>query len=98
MSDVQQTISPDPSYVPPRRRAPRAILTKILIAINVLVFASMVASFGMASMRDFTTAQVIHWGADWGPLTLGGQPWRLLTSGYVHGNLLHIALNMWCLW
>ena len=27
-----------------------------------------------------------------------GEWWRLVTSTFVHVSLLHIALNMWCLW
>jgi rhomboid protease GluP len=42
--------------------------------------------------------QALRWGADYGPLTLTTQPWRLLTAMFVHGGLLHIATNMWCLW
>jgi len=44
------------------------------------------------------TTQLLKWGAAFGPLSLGTQPWRLLTATFVHGGLLHIALNMWCLW
>jgi len=43
-------------------------------------------------------AQLLNWGANYGPLTLQGQPWRLLTANYVHIGIIHIALNMWCLW
>jgi len=45
-----------------------------------------------------TTQQLLQWGANWGPLSLGPQPWRILTSNYVHAGIIHIALNMWCLW
>ena len=45
-----------------------------------------------------TTEQLVRWGADYGPYTLGPEPWRLVTSMFLHGNLLHIATNMWCLW
>jgi rhomboid protease GluP len=45
-----------------------------------------------------TGAQLLPWGANWGPLSLGHQPWRILASNYVHVGVLHIALNMWCLW
>jgi rhomboid protease GluP len=40
----------------------------------------------------------VHWGANYGPFTLSGQWWRLVTCMFVHGSLLHIAFNMWCLW
>ena len=33
-----------------------------------------------------------------GRYTVSGQWWRLLTCVFVHGGLLHIAFNMWCLW
>ena len=45
-----------------------------------------------------TPPQAVAWGADFGPLTLNGQWWRLLTSMFVHFGIIHIGLNMWCLW
>ena len=66
--------------------------TAILIALNVLVFLAMAASLHSASPSP---DRLIGWGANFGPLTLGGQWWRLLTSAFLHANILHIALNMW---
>ena len=71
------------------------IITQALFGINIAVFAAM-ALQGIA--MDPTSEHLIHWGANFGPLTLGGQPWRLLTSTFVHIGLLHILFNMWCLW
>src|SRR5262249_3054218 len=34
----------------------------------------------------------------WGPLVKEGDWWRLVTAMFLHGGLLHIALNMWVLW
>jgi rhomboid protease GluP len=39
----------------------------------------------------------MKWGANWGPLSLTTQPWRILTSNYVHIGIIHIGFNMWCL-
>src|SRR5207244_9797712 len=44
------------------------------------------------------TEQLVRWAANYGPLTLTTQPWRLLTAAFLHGGPLHIATNMWCLW
>ncbi len=66
--------------------------TAILITLNVLVFLAMAASLHSASPSP---DRLIRWGANFGPLTLNGQWWRLLTSAFLHANILHIALNMW---
>ena len=70
--------------------------TTVLVAINVAVFIGMVLTGG--SIMGFSPQQSILWGANYGPLTLSGDYWRLVTAGFVHGGLIHIAFNMWCLW
>jgi rhomboid protease GluP len=42
--------------------------------------------------------QLIAWGSNKGVLTLHGQPWRLVSSLFLHGSLLHLAFNMLALW
>jgi len=71
-------------------------VTSALIGINVAVFVAMLAS-GVSPIRP-TVAQLEVWGANWGPLSLGPQPWRILTANYVHIGAVHILLNLWCLW
>jgi len=71
------------------------MITQGFFGINLAVFAGMALS-GIA--MDPTPRQLIDWGANYGPLTLGGQEWRLLTSMFLHGGLFHIFFNMWCLW
>jgi len=70
--------------------------TFALLGINIAVFIVMVA-LG-ASIFDPDTQQVLHWGADYGPYTLGGQYWRLISSMFIHFGIIHILGNMWCLW
>jgi rhomboid protease GluP len=67
-----------------------------LVAVNVAVFVAMIA-FGV-SWFDPKTEQVLRWGADYGPKTLDGQYWRLITSMFLHFGIIHILANMWCLW
>src|SRR6266849_10177281 len=74
----------------------RMPVTSAIIGINVLVFVAMTLSGVSPGMPQ--PAQLVTWGADWGPYTLTTQPWRILTSNYVHIGIIHIALNMWCLW
>ena len=47
----------------------------VLIARNILVFA--VATAGGVSPFDPSSEQLLRWGADYGPLTLSGQWWRV---------------------
>ena len=77
-------------------KSPSFPVTIALIAINALVFAIMVVR-GVSFLLP-TPRQAIAFGADFGPLTLNGQWWRLLTCMFVHFGIIHIGLNMWCLW
>jgi membrane associated rhomboid family serine protease/Flp pilus assembly protein TadD len=70
-------------------------VTRVIIAANVLVYVAM--GLSGVSWTDPSVLQAIHWGADFGPLTLSGQWWRLFTSMFVHFGFFHILLNMWCL-
>ncbi len=72
------------------------IATIALLAINIGIFAIMVAS-GISWITP-QTDQVLRWGADYGPYTLSGQYWRLITSMFLHFGIIHILGNMWCLW
>lgn len=71
-------------------------ITTALVGINVAVFVAMTLR-GVSPVTP-TSAELMPWGANWGPLSLASQPWRMLSSNYVHAGILHIGLNMWCLW
>jgi len=71
-------------------------VTTALAAISLSVFVVMVASGG--SPMRFSPEDLIRWGGNWGPLTMSGDYWRLLTAGFVHGDIIHLAFNLWCLW
>jgi rhomboid protease GluP len=71
-------------------------LTKIIFGANVMVFIAMVIASGPS--LDFTNKVMDVFGANFGPYTLSGDYWRLVTYMFLHGGIFHIAMNMWCLW
>jgi membrane associated rhomboid family serine protease len=96
--ECQATVNspaPIPPVIPSAQGSSAFSLTKILVGINVAVFVLMTAAG--ASFLSPTSAQLLKWGANWGPLSLTTQPWRILTSNYVHIGIIHIGFNMWCL-
>jgi rhomboid protease GluP len=74
---------------------PRVYVTPLLVGVNVLVFALMVLS-GVNPV-DPTIPDLLRWGADFGPQSIGGEWWRLLTCIFVHIGIVHILFNMWVL-
>jgi membrane associated rhomboid family serine protease/cytochrome c-type biogenesis protein CcmH/NrfG len=91
--DARQQVMPAPWV---RRSQSTITLTQFLLGANVAVFIAMVAASG--SIEEFDGHILIHFGANFGPQTLSGEWWRLLTYMFVHGGVLHIGFNMWCLW
>jgi len=66
--------------------------TWVLIGLNVAVFAWTLMRGGplMGVSEDAA------FGVNYGPAVFqGGEWWRLVTSMFLHGGLLHLALNMW---
>jgi membrane associated rhomboid family serine protease len=68
-------------------------LTYVLIAINVLAFA---AASGGGSLG--TSGFVYDKGFLFGPYVADGEWWRIITAGFLHAGLLHIAFNMYFLY
>ena len=82
--------------------------TQVLIAANVLIFLAMVFQsvwpsgahrfIGTGIGTDFDDKLMLLWGSNYGPLTLGGQYWRVLTCLFVHFSIFHLSGNMLFLW
>ena len=75
-------------------------LTQVILGANVMVFIAMAITMVLQGgpSLDFPGQLMVHFGANFGPYTLSGQWWRLLTYMFLHGGFFHIAMNMWCLW
>ena len=73
-----------------------AVVTRSLVVVNVLVFMwtgrSAAATFGGGTSQhqiDLALARVFVQQGEW---------WRVVTSGFLHFGVLHIAMNMMLLW
>ncbi|NWB45179.1 rhomboid family intramembrane serine protease [Pseudomonas gingeri] len=76
--------------------APITWITHGLIVINVLVYLAMCAG-GVGVMAQ-NLPLTVKWGTNFGPETLTGGWWRLVTSVFVHFGLIHLMLNMFTLY
>jgi rhomboid protease GluP len=83
---------------------PRAYSTSIIIlTINFALYIASVivtAKGGEGGLMGGPSGQVlVMFGAKYGPFIIqGGQWWRLITAGFLHGGLLHILMNSWALY
>lgn len=66
-----------------------------IIGINVLVFLAMI--FSGISFIEPSGQDIIRWGANYSPLTLSGDWWRLITCVFVHIGIIHLLFNMYAL-
>lgn len=72
-----------------------SLVTYILICINILIF--IVTAFISKNIQDIDSYTLVKLGAKVNVLINDGQPWRLITSAFLHGGLAHIAFNMYAL-
>lgn len=91
--------TPQPMMPVPWERAASSsspTLTYLLVGANVLIYIAMGAA-GI-SLSNPSGQDLFRLGANYGPVMLSGQWWRLITYNFLHSGFLHIGFNMWCLW
>jgi membrane associated rhomboid family serine protease len=72
------------------------VATIALVAINVLTFLAELAQ-GVA-LRGVSGSDLVEDGAIYGPGVADGEWYRLVTGGFLHAGLIHLAFNMYLLW
>ncbi len=79
-----------------RARAPRAWATPLLVVANVLAFLACLVAGGDSWALD--PQALTRWGSNAGLLVMSGEWYRLFTAMFLHGDLVHLGLNLWALW
>jgi membrane associated rhomboid family serine protease len=82
----------------PRPRADVPYATYVLIALNVIVFAAELAGGGGGTTALEGGGSLIADGGLFGPAISGGEWYRVVTAGFLHAGLIHLALNMFVLY
>ena len=72
------------------------LITYILIGLNVLMY--LVTSFFSNNFVDINGSVLYFFGAMYGDSVVDGQYYRLITSAFLHGSILHILFNMYVLY
>jgi membrane associated rhomboid family serine protease len=68
-----------------------AWLTYAIAAVCLLTYAAQVVAAGAT---DLSPQMLIAQGGNFAPATLGGEPWRLLTAVFLHGDAEHVIGNL----
>ncbi|MCU0804517.1 MAG: rhomboid family intramembrane serine protease, partial [Burkholderiales bacterium] len=71
---------------------PRAPVTPLLLLANIVVFVAM--AFAGAGVLAPQGAVPIRMGSNFGPLTTGGEWWRLASSMFIHFGVVHLGVNL----
>jgi membrane associated rhomboid family serine protease len=75
-----------------RARTSWMLVTPALVAATAFVFILMLFSPG--PIARFET--LVSWGGNFGPRTIHGEWWRLLTAMFVHSRFLDLLVNLVC--
>jgi rhomboid protease GluP len=75
-------------------------VTRTLLSLNVAVFIVQLAGAGLHSLfGGFAADQLLKLGATYPFATIGENRWEtLVTACFLHGGIVHLALNMAVLW
>ena len=71
----------------------------MLLGRRTPVTTLLLAAIAVAFVFQFLSGDALtQAGANYRPAVLAGEYWRLVTSMFLHGGLLHVAVNAWALY
>lgn len=79
----------------PREKQDIFTVTNMVILANIVMY--ILTAYLSGSILDSHTSVLIYLGAKHNELIRAGQYYRLITAMFLHGGILHIALNMYAL-
>ncbi len=78
------------------RKNKQWFITYFLIAVNIIMY--LISAFLSENIFDIDIRVLVYLGAKLNLLIDAGQYYRLITCTFLHGGLMHIALNMYALY
>jgi membrane associated rhomboid family serine protease len=74
-------------------------LTTVLIGINLVAFVAQIFSgYPLGLFPSSVHGWITEHGVFYGPLIAHGDWWRVITAGFLHFGIIHIAFNMYLLY
>lgn len=70
-------------------------ITPILLCLNIVIFIIMTITGVNIMLPD--NESLLLWGANFRPVTLDGEWWRLISSCFLHIGIFHLLMNMYAL-
>jgi rhomboid protease GluP len=69
------------------------VVTSIILDLNILTFLLML--FAGVHIMSPNGLELLEWGANRRTETISGDWWRLITSMFLHGGIMHLLLNIY---
>jgi len=70
-----------------------------LIGLNLIAFVWLaIQQQNLMLNRSVDVLAILYAGANLNPFTLGGEPWRIISSMFLHFGIIHVLVNMFALY
>ena len=73
-----------------------AVATVTIVAVNLIIY--LMETFQGVGVSGVSGSQLVRDGAVFGPAVADGEWYRMITGGFLHASVLHVAFNMYLLW